>query len=34
MVDVEKCPYIEYKIQGISGIVAKEEKNWIWQNRK
>ena len=26
MVDVEKCPYIEYKIQGISGIVAKEEK--------
>lgn len=28
MVDVEKCPYIEYKIQGISGIVAKEEKNF------
>ena len=28
MVDVEKCPYIEYKIQGISGIVAKEEKSF------
>lgn len=28
MVDVEKCPYIEYKIQGISGIVEKEEKNF------
>ena len=28
MVDVEECPYIEYKIQGISGIVAKEEKNF------
>lgn len=28
MVDVEKCPYIEYKIQGISGIVAKEEKTF------
>ena len=26
MVDVEKCPYIEYKIQGLSGIIAKEEK--------
>ena len=21
MVDVEKCPYIEYKIQGLSGII-------------